>query len=569
MQRLSTPRDRELRQKVYGVVIGIVTNNNDPEGKYRVKVRYPWLADGDQTGGEESHWARVASMMTGAERGSFWLPEVDDEVLISFVQGDMQQPVVVGSLWNGVDKSPYGNHGGKGIGQTQVRDAKGKLAVASGPTLEGEFCGPVEAKKNDLRFFRSRRRHALVFNDNAQGSRVVLHSEQRHRIVLDDSDNKPTRIEIVDGAEENYIIIDTVNKKITIESKTGSILLKAKEAIRIEADRIETASFSATEMKVGKNFVVQASSNVTIDAGGASNLTASQALSIKGAKVNINSGGGGDKISYSAAQTTAASAAPAQKSLGTMAKEAAAQLVTVQNAQKAITAALAVAHLPTGPAAAVKAAETMASSSKTLEASAGNLSKAAGELLGIKPPTPTPAGLQKVATVNDSAAGHNNVIANSSLPPNIKADAQAISQKAGQLEATARQASAAATQVKTMVTTVQTLSKGMGSLSTAQSSLAGAISASPANASPQLTQAAAQADQMNQNIQQQQQQIAHLQSTVATAAAAPAKISQDAGALTSLVSSHQMSLQTLKAGPAALSGAKKLGSDLGGLGNIF
>jgi uncharacterized protein involved in type VI secretion and phage assembly len=59
--------------KVYGVVVGIVTNNQDPEKLGRVKVKYPWLSDS-----EESHWARMATLMAGKDRGSFYLPEVGD-----------------------------------------------------------------------------------------------------------------------------------------------------------------------------------------------------------------------------------------------------------------------------------------------------------------------------------------------------------------------------------------------------------------------------------------------------------------------------------------------------------
>ena len=66
---------------------------------------------------------------------------------------------------------------------------------------------------------------------------MALHTKQKHRIVLDDKDNEPTQIEIYDGKEENYILIDTKNKKITIESKTGDMLLKCKEKFTVEAKR--------------------------------------------------------------------------------------------------------------------------------------------------------------------------------------------------------------------------------------------------------------------------------------------------------------------------------------------
>ena len=68
--------------RITGVVLGIVTNNNDPDKLGRVKVRFPWLS-----GSTESHWARVATPMAGNGRGLYFLPEVDDEVLVLFERG--------------------------------------------------------------------------------------------------------------------------------------------------------------------------------------------------------------------------------------------------------------------------------------------------------------------------------------------------------------------------------------------------------------------------------------------------------------------------------------------------
>jgi len=73
--------------RYFGVAFGIVTNNNDPEGLGRVKVALPWLADQAET-----DWARVVSPMAGPERGVWFLPEVDDEVLVAFEHGSPSAP---------------------------------------------------------------------------------------------------------------------------------------------------------------------------------------------------------------------------------------------------------------------------------------------------------------------------------------------------------------------------------------------------------------------------------------------------------------------------------------------
>jgi uncharacterized protein involved in type VI secretion and phage assembly len=256
-------------QRMVGVTSAIVTNIVHDGSDYRVKIRFPWLPNGGADG-EESHWARIASYMAGVDRGTFWLPEVNDEVLVAFMHGDFNQPVVVGGLWNGVDKPIYVN-----------KDASGKATDAA-------FQGKHEAKKNDLKVLRSRVGHQLIFNDNASEPRVALHTKQKHRIVLDDKNNEPTQIEIYDGKEENYILIDTKNKKITIESKTGDMLLKCKETFTVEAKQIKMKSDENTTLTVGKNFEMKASSNMTIKASGTGDVESSDAMTIKGSKVNIN-----------------------------------------------------------------------------------------------------------------------------------------------------------------------------------------------------------------------------------------------------------------------------------------
>jgi len=104
------PSDDQLFQRgsLSGVMVAIVTNNKDPDGMGRVKLKLPWLSDD-----YESDWARIATLMAGPERGVYFLPEVDDEVLIAFEHGDIRRPMVLGCLWNGVDAPPITNDDGE------------------------------------------------------------------------------------------------------------------------------------------------------------------------------------------------------------------------------------------------------------------------------------------------------------------------------------------------------------------------------------------------------------------------------------------------------------------------
>jgi len=98
-----------------GVRVGLVTQNKDNEGLGRVKVKFPTFDDQD-----ESAWARIASPMAGGNRGFFVLPEVNDEVLVAFEQGDIHRPYILGMLWNGKDKPPLSSAVG-GDGQVNQR----------------------------------------------------------------------------------------------------------------------------------------------------------------------------------------------------------------------------------------------------------------------------------------------------------------------------------------------------------------------------------------------------------------------------------------------------------------
>jgi phage protein D/phage baseplate assembly protein gpV len=86
---------------IFGVVVGKVSDNVDKMGLGRVKLTFPWLSDS-----HESDWARCATPMAGSGTGTYFLPDVGDEVLVAFQHGDIKKPVVLGSLWNGLHQPP-------------------------------------------------------------------------------------------------------------------------------------------------------------------------------------------------------------------------------------------------------------------------------------------------------------------------------------------------------------------------------------------------------------------------------------------------------------------------------
>lgn len=90
----------------YGCHVAVVTDLADPDGQGRVKITLPWSPDGG--GDRYDAWARVATLFAGNNRGSWFMPDVDDEVLVMFEGGDVRWPCVIGGLWNGRDAPPTG-----------------------------------------------------------------------------------------------------------------------------------------------------------------------------------------------------------------------------------------------------------------------------------------------------------------------------------------------------------------------------------------------------------------------------------------------------------------------------
>ncbi|MBD2251980.1 phage baseplate assembly protein V [Nostoc parmelioides] len=206
MMGMALLAEEDQRDRLYGVMIGIVTNNQDPENMGRVKLKFPWLSDRD-----ESYWARVVTPMAGAGRGLYFLPEVEDEVLVAFEHGQVEFPYVLGALWNGVDKPPIDNKNGK----------------------------------NNQRLIKSRSGHTILLDDTDGVEKVIIRDRtSKNEIVIDSSQNA-----IAVNSEKNI----TLNTKGTITLKTsgGDLVINCKN-LKIQAQ--ETVDIQAqTQCKVQAN----------------------------------------------------------------------------------------------------------------------------------------------------------------------------------------------------------------------------------------------------------------------------------------------------------------------------
>ncbi|HEX7807254.1 MAG TPA: phage baseplate assembly protein V [Thermoanaerobaculia bacterium] len=111
LESLMESRDAEgLGGRWFGVYPAVVTDISDPESMGRVKVMLPWAPD---TANERyDAWARIATLMAGNKRGTWFIPDTGDEVLVAFEAGDPRRPYVIGALWNGNDAPPESMDGG-------------------------------------------------------------------------------------------------------------------------------------------------------------------------------------------------------------------------------------------------------------------------------------------------------------------------------------------------------------------------------------------------------------------------------------------------------------------------
>lgn len=107
----------------YGVYPATVTDIVDPEDQGRVKIALPWAPDAANAAYDT--WARVATMMAGSNRGSWFIPDVGDEVLVAFQGGDARHPFVIGMLWNGQDNPPESMDGSGQNHKKTIRSRNG------------------------------------------------------------------------------------------------------------------------------------------------------------------------------------------------------------------------------------------------------------------------------------------------------------------------------------------------------------------------------------------------------------------------------------------------------------
>lgn len=230
--------------RINGVVLAKVTNFKDPEDLGRVKVAYLMMHD-DKGKPLESNWAPVLSPSAGGKRGFFYIPEVNDMVLVAFEFGDPQRPFVIGSMWDKKSLPPK--------------------------------------KSSEV-------------NDGSNITQRIITSRSGHTIVLDDSSGQES-ILIQDKSQKNLIKIDTAKNAITIEAQ-GDISVKSGANVSIEAkgkismkSQMDTSIDASTTLKMeSKTSATLKSVAITVDATGNMDLKAANLNATGNAAATIKGG---------------------------------------------------------------------------------------------------------------------------------------------------------------------------------------------------------------------------------------------------------------------------------------
>jgi phage protein D len=216
---------------ISGVVVAIVTDNNDPNNAARVKLQFPWL-----DAKYESDWARLAQLGAGPQSGAVWIPEVHDEVLVAFDHGDIRRPYVVGSLYNGKDTPNQGS-------------------------------GLFNSGAVNRRGFISRKGHQFIFFDDPNNAGIAfISSDGKMKISLN---------------EKNSEIHISSQGKVHVECQQD-MTLETKGNMKLSAQGISLEAQNSLDLKGG--------AGATLDGGPQLEVKASGQLKVSGAMVDVNNG---------------------------------------------------------------------------------------------------------------------------------------------------------------------------------------------------------------------------------------------------------------------------------------
>jgi Rhs element Vgr protein len=220
---------KPVRVPSLGLVTAMVVENNDPQKLNRLKVRYHWQEDG------ATAWTRMMSPYTGKDRGMMFLPEIGDEVVVAFENGDPERPIVIGSVWNGKDTGP--------------RDP---------------YRNDDDIKNNDVK-------------------RIITKTGNSIEII--DTDGKEV-IEIYTPKKDCWIQLNNDKKAISFHSEKDILIEAPNGEVRISCKNLVTEVTGDSFAKIGGKNTTKVTGDHTLEVTGGLRETSQQTVTIKGMMIN-------------------------------------------------------------------------------------------------------------------------------------------------------------------------------------------------------------------------------------------------------------------------------------------
>lgn len=220
---------RRQDTRISGVAIGKVTNNQDPDKLARVKLMLEM-----QQGSYETDWVRVASSMAGSARGSLFVPEVDDEVLVAFHLGDITRPYVIGLLWN------------------------------------NQAMPEAVEEKNTRKKMKTTGGHQIIFDEEENAAKMTFQSAKGHVLTMDDGGDKVefkdaggTHSLLLTGGSAGSVTITSGDTKIVLNDQ-GDITLTSNKSVSIQSTQLSLQAKGTLDLKSTGPLSIQSDAIVTI-----------------------------------------------------------------------------------------------------------------------------------------------------------------------------------------------------------------------------------------------------------------------------------------------------------------
>ncbi|MCC5645336.1 VgrG-related protein [Nostoc sp. CHAB 5824] len=264
------------------LLVGIVTDNEDPEGWGRVKVKFPTLTEQ-----HTSDWARVVALGAGINRGFDCLPEVNDEVLVGFEHGDIHRPYIIGGVWNGTDAPPENvDDSVTTKGLVRLRTFKTRVGHVLQFVEEDEAINKSNKsnKAGKARKGSKARKGGKAGNTSKKGIR--LETVDGHQIYLNDSEKC---IVIKTNGGHTIKMDDTVSSKSVLVQSSGGHTIKMDDTVSSKSVLVQSSGGHEINMDDRtKKVSVKSTGSLSLDAFTTIDIQARGIITLKGAMIKLN-----------------------------------------------------------------------------------------------------------------------------------------------------------------------------------------------------------------------------------------------------------------------------------------